>query len=57
MKDTEHTYVHPEISIIEIEAEQVFLTESGEGSNEGLFTDPFDYSDFFEKPILNCIPT
>ena len=47
MKDTEHTYVHPEISIIEIEAEQVFLTESGEGSNEGLFTDPFDYSDFF----------
>lgn len=48
MKDLAHTYEHPEISIIEIEAEQVFLTGSGEGSSEGLFTDPFDYSDFFE---------
>lgn len=47
--DTRHDkYSSPQMSIINIESEQVFLTGSGIGSNEELLEDPKDYIDFFE---------
>ena len=47
--DTRHDkYSSPQMSIINIESEQVFLTGSGIGSNEELLEDPKDYIDFFD---------
>lgn len=47
--DTRHDkYSSPQMSIINIESEQVFLTGSSIGSNEELLEDPKDYIDFFE---------
>ncbi len=41
-------YASPKTEIIDMLAEQCFLTASGLGSNEELLEDPNDYIDFFE---------
>ncbi|MBQ8049506.1 MAG: hypothetical protein IJ271_07625 [Bacteroidales bacterium] len=47
MKDTERKYESPHIEIIDMQAEQAFLTGSS-GQNESLFEDPNDFFDYFE---------
>lgn len=46
MKSRDSKYIPPKVEIIRLETEQCFLVQSG--SNEDLFEDLDDFSDFFE---------
>lgn len=48
MEDHERKYTSPQIEIVDLSVEQAFLVGSGTGSNESLYDDLNDYSDFFE---------